>query len=448
MVVAIALLPKTANVAGHPMRFKSRVFFLALLTLVCGILQAYFGVGWPLYLFAGTIFIFLLVILPYFRRTRDWAQMPNQAPPPNVGAFEELIQPIYRYIRQQQRHINALEYTSSKILSAAQALPAAAITLTPDFSIEWCNHLSKKLLGIDAQRDIGFNIFNILRLPEFYDFAHSGDWSKPLVAEMQRNNKTYVFRFEMTPHSDRGYLLLCQDISHIEKLRTAQQDFVANVSHELRTPLTVLIGFLETINDLPNDALSPEQLEHYTQLMREQAQRMQAIVSDLLTLSALESTQLSGGETIALSTLITQARRQAETLSKQQHQFEFEVDVALSIFGNGNELLSAITNLMINAVRYTPAGGTIRVAWRKDKKGQAIFSVTDTGLGVAAKDIPRLTERFYRVDKSRSRASGGTGLGLAITKHIVLRHNATLDIQSKLNQGSTFSIIFPEDMVI
>lgn len=431
------------------MRFKSRLILFVLTTAICILLQVHFGVSWAIYIYASSILFFILLDRRKFKETVEWSTTPTEPPPPNIGVYEDIVHPFYRHIRQQTRYIENLENTSNTILSAAQALPSAAITLTPEFHIEWANKLAAKILGIDVSRDVGFNLFNIVRDPEFYEYAQSGKWKEPLILESLQDNKNLVLRFELTRHSSRGFLLLCQDITHLEKLRTAQQDFVANVSHELRTPLTVLIGFLETINELPARALSEEQLEQYGGLMREQAHRMQAIVSDLLTLSTLESSQLSGGEPLNLYSLINVATRQAETLSNGQHNFKYDIDKKLAVFGNQTELLSAITNLVTNAVRYTSAGGTITVRWiHKANRDEAVFSVQDTGLGIASQDIPRLTERFYRVDKSRSRASGGTGLGLAITKHIVLRHNAQLKIESALDKGSTFSIIFPKDVII
>lgn len=430
------------------MRFKSRLILFALVTAFFVLLQVHFRISWAIYIYAFCIFLYLFLDRKKFNQAVKWSQTPTEPPPPNVGFYEDIIHPIYRHLRQQTRYIENLEHTSNTILSAAQALPSAAITLTPEFHIEWANKLAAKILGIDVTRDVGFNIFNLVRHPAFYEYANNGKWHEALVLEFHQDNKNQILRFELTRHSSRGFLLLCQDITHLEKLRTAQQDFVANVSHELRTPLTVLIGFLETINELPAEALSQEQVDHYGDLMREQAYRMQAIVSDLLTLSTLESSQLSGGDTFKLSSLINVAARQAETLSNNRHNFDYEINPDLTVFGNQTELLSAITNLLTNAVRYTPEGGSITVRWGLNDNGDAVFSVQDTGLGIASQDIPRLSERFYRVDKSRSRASGGTGLGLAITKHIVLRHNAQLKIDSALHKGSTFSIIFPKDMII
>lgn len=430
------------------MRFKSRLILFVVLTIICIVLQVHLAISWAIYAYAACILFFILLDRKRFNETVDWSRAPIDPPPPSLGIYEDIVYPLYRHLRQQRRYADKLQNTNNTILSAAQALPSAAITLSHDFHIEWANKLATKILGIDINKDIGFNLFNIIRDPQFYNYVKSGVWNEALTLDSFQHNKNRVLRFELTRHANDGYLLLCQDITHLVKLRTAQQDFVANVSHELRTPLTVLIGFLETIHELPPEALSDEQRAHYDMLMREQAHRMQAIVSDLLTLSSLESSQLSGGETVDLNELITTAARQVETLSNEQHQIHYDIDQDLKIFANQNELLSAITNLMTNAIRYTPEGGAIYVRWALNNRGEAVFSVKDTGLGIAAHDIPRLTERFYRVDKSRSRASGGTGLGLAITKHIALRHNATLKIDSALHKGSTFSIIFPKDMII
>ena len=316
------------------MRFKSRLILFILITIVCIVCQVHLGISWAVYPYATCILGFILLDRRRFNQTIRWSHTPTEPPPPSLGIYEDIVHPIYRHFRQQTRYIENLENTSSTILSAAQALPSAAITLTPEFHIEWANKLAVKILGIDVSRDIDFNLFNIVRFPEFYQYAQSGRWNEPLILESTQDNKNIILRFELTRHSTRGFLLLCQDITHLEKLRTAQQDFVANVSHELRTPLTVLIGFLETINELPPEALNQEQLDQYGALMREQAHRMQAIVSDLLTLSTLESSQLSGGEPIVLNSLIKVAARQAETLSNEQHHFNYDIDTQLKVFGN------------------------------------------------------------------------------------------------------------------
>lgn len=253
---------------------------------------------------------------------------------------------------------------------------------------------------------------------------------------------------QLATYASNRRLLISRDVTQIEKLETTRRDFVANVSHELRTPLTVLAGFLETLHDMPAEALGEEQRGQYLAMMLEQAQRMQAIVEDLLTLSTLESSPGSDPVAVSISALLQTARQQVEALSGGRHVFDWHIDPDLDVLGNGTELASALSNLLTNAVRYTPEGGHITVRWEAAPDGGARYSVRDTGIGIPARHLPRLTERFYRVDRGRSRAVGGTGLGLAITKHIALRHDAELLIESEPGKGSTFSLLFPPDRVV
>ncbi|MGO1767468.1 phosphate regulon sensor histidine kinase PhoR [Advenella sp. S44] len=412
------------------------------------------GIQWFAGGVSGVVFLALCGLayqarqLRHQKLTRKWASQPASAPPPDLGVYDEIVTPIYKYVRSRQNEYTALRELTNNVLSAAQALPAAAVTLDKSFQIEWCNAQSQRLLDLVYEKDKGYNIFNIIRLPEFFDYAQSRQWSRPLRSRKEIGGQVCSLQFQLTQHANEGYLLLCQDITQLEKLQTTQRDFVANVSHEIRTPLTVLIGFLETMRDLPNDALTKEQRNQYEVLMHEQAQRMLAIVADLLTLSTLESTEIIDGTTVQLAPIINEAAVQAQSISRESHAFEFDVDPVLAVVGQMNELASAVTNLLTNAVRYTPEGGKVSIGWGRNDHGEAVFSVTDTGLGIEKKDIPRITERFYRVDKSRSRASGGTGLGLAITKHIVIRHNAKLVIDSEINKGSTFKIVFPTEAVV
>ncbi|MGO3125007.1 MAG: phosphate regulon sensor histidine kinase PhoR [Advenella sp.] len=421
--------------------------YLAAVALALG-LQWFVGGLSGVLLLAVCGFVYLARHQRHHRLTLKWASRPTSAPPPDLGSYDEIVTPIYKYVRTRQNEYTALRELTNNVLSAAQALPAAAVTLDKSFQIEWCNAQSQRLLDLVYEKDKGYNIFNIIRLPEFFDYAQSRQWARPLRSRREIGGQVCSLQFQLTQHANEGYLLLCQDITQLEKLQTTQRDFVANVSHEIRTPLTVLIGFLETMRDLPHEALTKEQRKQYEELMHEQAQRMLAIVADLLTLSTLESTEIVDGSNVQLAPIIDKAAVQAQSISRESHAFEFDVDPALTVVGQMNELASAVTNLLTNAVRYTPEGGKITIRWARNEHGEAIFSVTDTGLGIEKKDIPRITERFYRVDKSRSRASGGTGLGLAITKHIVIRHNAKLVVDSEINKGSTFKIVFPENLVV
>lgn len=426
--------------------FKSIIFLFT--GFIVGIILHYYAGGlWGIGVIALFILIFAYVDRQHYSATLQWAKNTDDSPPSSVGRYDVLITPLYKVFRNQRHHITRLEHNNNSILAAAEAISAAAITMDKDFTIEWCNSNAKKLLGIDYEKDRGYNLFNIVRMPEFYEYMIQHDWSKSYTTTLEIDERIYHLRFELTQYDENNILLLCIDNTQLEKLRTTQQDFVANVSHEIRTPLTVLIGFLETIRELPPDALSPEQRRQYQNLMQDQANRMLAIVADLLTLSTLESTKLVNGIPVKLSDIIQSTRQQAEVLSNGQHKLTWDITPTILVEGNSNELSSAISNLVTNAVRYTPEGGEIVVRSYINNENEAVFSVKDSGIGIAARDVPRITERFYRVDRSRSRASGGTGLGLAITKHIAIRHNAKLVIDSKLNKGSTFSLVFPREYV-
>jgi len=335
------------------------------------------------------------------------------------------------------------------MLSAAQALPDGIVTLNAEFHIEWCNRVARHHLTLNLPSDRGQNLLNLLRAPEFIAYAQREEWSEPILVRLSHGGQDRVMMMHLAAYASDRRLLITRDVTQIEKLETTRRDFVANVSHELRTPLTVLAGFLETLRDAPEDAISPEQHAQYLSMMHEQALRMQAIVEDLLTLSTLESSPGSDPHAVNISSLLqTTIRQQAEALSAGRHTFQWYVDDSLDILGAETELASAMSNLLTNAVRYTPEGGTIIVRWEGSVTDGATYSVQDTGIGISAQHIPRLTERFYRVDRGRSRAVGGTGLGLAITKHIALRHDAELAISSEMGKGSTFSLHFPADRVV
>ena len=376
-------------------------------------------------------------------RVRDWAGDVNAAPPPLGGIWDEILAPVYRQLRRNRQDLDSLGRQVGGIMLAAEALPDGAMTLNDAMQMTWCNQTASAHLGLDPRADRGHSIFNIVRSPEFARYARQERWSGPLLLRLGKDGRDTALLVQLTPYGLNQFLLVTRDVTQIEKLETTRQDFVANVSHELRTPLTVLGGFLETLRDMPMDSMTAGQRDRYLALMLEQAQRMQAIVDDLLTLSTLESSPPEQGRPVDFGAVIATALAQARVLSAGRHVFVEDVAPDLSIVGNANELASAALNLLTNAVRYTPPGGTITVGWRRTDKGGASYSVQDTGIGIAPHDIPRLTERFYRVDRGRSRASGGTGLGLAITKHVAIRHQAELEIDSRLNAGSRFRLDFP-----
>jgi two-component system phosphate regulon sensor histidine kinase PhoR len=403
---------------------------------------------------AGWIFLALACgsILTLRRRQANrvaaWAVHPETDPPADVGQWEDMVASLYKHTRAQAIAVRSLQTTNDAVMSAAQALPIGAVTLNKEFQIRWFNAAAEKILHLKSDQDIGQNLLNLLRSPPFVAYAKQTTWDESLVLKISLEGNSQSIMMRLVPYADDQLLLIARDLTHIEKLETTRRDFVANVSHEMRTPLTVLSGFLETMREAPKGALTQEQSQQYLKLMHEQALRMEALVADLLTLSALETSLSADRQTIHMSTLIDSARQQAESLSAGRHTFVWEIEPDLNLLGNQTELSSAITNLLTNAIRYTPDHQTITIQWHKQADGTARYSVTDTGIGIASEHIPRLSERFYTVDRSRSRAMGGTGLGLAITKHVAMRHDAQLEIQSKLGSGSTFSLVFAADRVI
>ncbi|AIL32136.1 phosphate regulon sensor histidine kinase PhoR [Basilea psittacipulmonis] len=403
---------------------------------------------------AGLILLLAVLIIIIIRhhivvyQFKNWAKGSLYHQPPELPTlYSELIQTIYTKSKALHHTLQKTIQLNDSIVSAAEVLPEAAVLMNKHFQIQWYNKTASELLGLNPHQDTGQNLLNLLRHPEFHRYVNSGNWEHSI--QLNISHQTHkTLQIQLLRNGDKGILLLGEDITEIKRLRSLQQNLVANVSHELRTPLTVLIGFLETLQELPISAISDEQRKHYETLMHQQAQRMLAIVSDLLTLSVLESSALPECEPCHFSQVIQHIAKQAIELSKEKHEFIFNLDDTLYVMGKQSELSSVVSNLLSNAVRYTPEKGKIITSWYQNESGEGVFCVQDTGIGIDAKDIPKITERFYRVDKSRSRASGGTGLGLAITKHIVLRHHAKLIIESTPNKGSTFNIIFPSNMMV
>ena len=422
---------------------------LALWALLCGLAGSWLGAtaGWLF--FSGGLCVMLLLNGLQLSRVSAWVHRDINSPPPaSVGPWDEVLAPIYRTLRRNRQDIDQLNRHVDRIMLAAEALPDGAITLDEQMQLNWCNGTAREHLGLDLLTDRHHSIHNIVRAPEFARYARQPEWPAPLLLHLNREGQERSLLMQLTPYGEGQFLLVTRDVTQVEKLETTRKDFVANVSHELRTPLTVLAGFLETLHDLPPDSIPETQRAHYQALMLEQAQRMQAIVADLLTLSALESSPKAESEPVDVGAIIHTALQQGRALSGGQHVFVENIATDLNIQGKDTELASAVSNLLTNAIRYTPKDGIITVSWYETEDGHACYSVQDTGIGIAAQDIPRLTERFYRVDRGRSRATGGTGLGLAITKHIAMRHQAELQIQSRYGAGSLFSLVFPPSRVV
>ena len=378
-------------------------------------------------------------------RVATWLKAtPTQAPPENVGPWTDVVRQLEHNLQLQSELLAQAQETNDAVMAAAQALPVGVISLDSSMSIIWFNKAARQQLGLNEQADLGNNLLHLIREPEFVRYARQRTWPDPLILKTLQGNQQKLLMMQFVIYAREQRLLITRDLTQIDKLETTRRDFVANVSHELRTPLTVLAGFVETISEAPAGALRDDQIQQYFGLMREQANRMQSIVSDLLTLSNLETSPVADQEVVHVVDLLETMRQQTEALSAGRHEFTWDIEPGLDLVGAPSELTSAFSNLLTNAVRYTPDGGQIHVRWTPMPGQGARFSVKDTGIGIASEHIPRLSERFYRVDRSRSRAAGGTGLGLAITKHIAMRHDAELNIESRLNHGSTFSLVFPE----
>ncbi len=386
-------------------------------------------------------------------RVVSWLRSGNLSEVPNTfGLWGTVVDRTRRLLRERERAINASEQRLKDFLSAIQASPNGVVLLDENFQIEWCNQTAAFQLGIEPERDLAQRIGNLVRDPIFSAYMTSADVADAIVIEGRGKNPNMPLRISIQrhPYGEGKQLLITRDVTVVEQAEAMRRDFVANVSHEIRTPLTVLAGFVETLQTLK---LSPQEQDSYLALMASQAQRMQSLVDDLLTLSRLEGSPIPGfGSHIVLSHLMDVCQSEAQQLSNLLFQEKvaqvlvFETDPAINnylVLGEPRELQSALSNLVSNAVRYTPQGGRIEVHAFISADGNLNLQVKDTGPGILPEHLPRLTERFYRVDRSRSRESGGTGLGLAIVKHVMQRHGGQLQIASIAGQGSCFNLIFP-----
>ena len=372
-----------------------------------------------------------------------WSRAPDvDANLEGRGAWDGIFGRLYRHEKDLRAQIERRSHRIDMLLAAIQALNDGVVLLNDRMHIVFCNATAEALLGLQARTDIGQSVANLVRQPEFVAFLLAGDFARPLTIRSERNPGC-VLSIHLIPYAENRTLMQIKDVTQTERLDRMRRDFVANVSHELRTPLTVLSGFLETLREID---LGPEEQQRYLALMSEQSGRMLTIVQDLLTLSAIESAPPPEDAVLDMAKIINKLRRDAESLSGGRHHLVVEADDPNDLLGSESELTSAFSNLVSNAIRYTPVGGRITIRWETNAHG-GVFSVQDTGIGVDAQHIPRLTERFYRVDRGRSREAGGTGLGLAIVKHALNRHQAQLEITSTPGAGSCFSARFPASRI-
>ena len=369
-------------------------------------------------------------------------------PVPRIpGVWGETADRVRRLLKDRDHQYQESQARLDEFLAAMQASPSGVVLLDAQGRIEWCNQMATQHFGFDVQRDMLQHIANLVREPAFNAYMSASDFSDDVVIPGSYSTPARPVKLSVHVYAygkDRK-LLLSRDITAVELAEAMRRDFVANVSHEIRTPLTVLSGFIETLQTLP---LKPPERTRYLALMAQQSHRMQTLVSDLLTLSRLEGSPLPGSnDWMTTSALLAQCEQDARGLSAvlapRGHRIEFDNGPACELAGVQTEVYSAMSNLVTNAIRYTPDAGLVRVSWTVLQDGRGEFMVQDTGPGIAPEHLPRLTERFYRIDRSRSRETGGTGLGLAIVKHVAQRHGAELSIQSQLGQGSRFAVIFP-----
>ncbi len=372
-------------------------------------------------------------------RVVAWLQRGAHGPAPRqAGLWAELADRIERALRQREAKLVRQQQRHAHLLDAIEASPNGVLLLDANDHIEWCSRRAAAHLGLEPQRDAGQHATNLVRHPAFVARLAQGDDAAPALFEGPGGGtvSAYVCRY-----GEGSRLVITQDVTERERTETMRRHFVANVSHEIRTPLTVVAGFVETLRTLE---LSEAERQRVLQLMHEQAQRMQALVADLLVLAQLEGgARPQVNEWHDLRHLMTEALATARLLSGGAHELRASLPKGVEVAGNASELLSALSNLLHNAVRYTPAGGVVELSYVAHAHGTLQIDVRDSGIGVAREHLPRLTERFYRVDQGRSRNTGGTGLGLAIVKHVMQRHGGELLVHSELRRGSVFSMLLP-----
>jgi len=422
-----------------------RFFFIICLAVIGAYITLhFFGSDWAIFTSVAILSIPLVYSYINLARLKKFIQtdsVENISLP--SGYWEEIYFGLQRLVKGLKQKIRNIEQQHDHFIEAFQASPNGIVMLDENDQIEWCNSIAERFFGLNFKRDALQRINFLIRRPEFIQYFVKRNFEEPLLLERMGSNSNLSLMIQAFPFGQKRHLLLVQNITDLQKADAMRRDFVANVSHEMRTPITVLMGFLETVQSLK---LSKEQQDQYFDLMMSQAQRMKTLVEDLLTLANLESNALPAATNeLQMNTLMALVRNDADALSDGKHSLSYDIESSQNLLGDEREILSAFSNLVSNAIRYTPDLGVINVKWSVNQEGQGEFSVSDTGPGIAPEHLSRLTERFYRVDRSRSRETGGTGLGLAIVKHIASRHQAQLLIDSTPGIGSTFTLQFPKE---
>lgn len=405
--------------------------------------------GWYVWNLATGLSLSLLVLtamvlvqLGYMFQLSQWLDNPDEVRlSDGWGSWTEIFAKLYKLRRDEQRTRGELAEWLSRFRQAMSQLPDGVVIMDDVLFLEWCNPVAEEHFGLSLDTDKGMRVTNLIRSPEFIDYIILGKYDEPLtLSTVERKLIVHVIPFE-----NRRQILVSHDVTRFEQLDHMRRDFIANASHELRTPLTVINGFLEIALSEPD--LDADTRTQHLKLMAEQGKRMENLVEDMLHLTRLESIEYPlREESVDMAALLEQVQAEGQALSGGRHQVTLSCN-GPDLRGSADELRSAIGNLVSNAVRYTPDGGTIAIDWSDDADGPRC-TVSDTGIGIRPEHIARLTERFYRVDKSRSRETRGTGLGLAIVRHVLLRHHAQLHIDSEVGRGSRFTIRFPRSAVM
>ncbi|MEN9724765.1 MAG: Phosphate regulon sensor protein PhoR [Pseudomonadota bacterium] len=424
-----------------------KAFWLMIsLSFVCLIVWTFEDAKTALIVFTIGITLYLLNHIFWINKLFTWYQKPSLSTiPQGKGVWEDVFATIYHEQRKHNRSQSQLSSALDRFRHAASALPDGVVLLDDDNKIEWCNKPAEYQLGLSLKQDLNQPIVYLLRNTEFIKYLEHHVDIDPIKIKSWVN-PDIMLEIRLVAFGSNQKLLISRDVSQSEKLDLMRRDFIANVSHELRTPLTVVGGFLETLEDM--DGAIPESTRGYFSMMQEQTNRMRTLIEDLLTLSQLETGTVAPDEAeLDVNALLNMVMNEAKGLSGGRHTITLDADPGLALIASSQELHSAFSNLVSNAIRYTPDGGNIALKWEL-RNHEAVFSVTDTGLGIEQKHIDRLTERFYRIDRSRSRETGGTGLGLSIVKHILSRHKARLEIESEFGKGSTFSAVFPKARIV
>ncbi len=421
---------------------------ILLIIFIAAILWMIFGAVKALIFFSVVLLWMVFHHVRHLVALERWLQRSDHSSasiPAGSGAWDDVFAHLARYVRQHSQSRELLSLALERMRNVTSAMPDGIVILDEVDRIEWCNRVAEQHLGIHLSLDADQQITYLVRQIPFVEYLAARQYSSPLILKQTRL-QGLIISLQLVPYGYNQKLLISRDITRFEKIETMRRDFIANVSHELRTPLTVIGGFLETLSadDNVNTGFNKRALA----LMTEQTTRMQRLIEDLLILSRLENEQNKINEkAVDVVSLLHNILQDAESLSAGRHQIKLNIATQDQLMGSEEELRSAFSNLISNAIRYTPDRGEINISWEK-RNGQGLFFVQDSGIGIEAEHIPRLTERFYRIDSSRSRETGGTGLGLAIVKHVLNRHEARLEITSQVGKGSRFNIWFSAERLV